>query len=144
MMNVKNMEVGLSPPYGDGMIEQAEHEIQGTFSPPYGDGILNISQNHRKTEEPEARKCSLYCNDVLLALKRNGHKFIQPALCAGRFHGMMLIMDLIKRECCPVLKTYITTVPLQGKLDPMLYQRERADAPTATCFPDRAGDAGYP
>ena len=39
MMNVKNMEVGLSPPYGDGMIEQAEHEIQGTFSPPYGDGI---------------------------------------------------------------------------------------------------------
>lgn len=56
MMNVKNMEVGLSPPYGDGietvdtwqpdnmfsppygdgMIEQAEHEIQGTFSPPYG------------------------------------------------------------------------------------------------------------
>ena len=34
-----------------------------------------------------------------------------------------------------MLKTYITTVPLQGKLDPMLYQRERADAPTATCFP---------
>jgi hypothetical protein len=34
-----------------------------------------------------------------------------------------------------VLKTYITTVPLQGKLDPMLYQRERAEAPTATCFP---------
>ena len=32
-------------------------------------------------------------------------------------------------------KTYITTVPLQGKLDPMLYQRERAEAPTATCFP---------
>ena len=31
-----------------------------------------------------------------------------------------------------MLKTYITTVPLQGKLDPMLYQRERADAPTAT------------
>ena len=48
MMNVKNMEVGLSPPYGDGMIEQAEHEIQGTFSPPYGDGILNISQNIAK------------------------------------------------------------------------------------------------
>ena len=34
-----------------------------------------------------------------------------------------------------MLKTYITTVPLQGKLDPMLYQRERAGAPTATCFP---------
>lgn len=34
-----------------------------------------------------------------------------------------------------MLKTYITTVPLQGKLDPMLYQRERADTPTATCFP---------
>lgn len=34
-----------------------------------------------------------------------------------------------------MLKTYITTVPLQGKLDPMLYQRERAEAPTATCFP---------
>lgn len=33
-----------------------------------------------------------------------------------------------------MLKTYITTVPLQGKLDPMLYQRERAEAPTATCF----------
>ena len=34
-----------------------------------------------------------------------------------------------------MLKTHITTVPLQGKLDPMLYQRERAEAPTATCFP---------
>ena len=34
-----------------------------------------------------------------------------------------------------MLKTYITTVPLQGKLDPMLYQRERAEAPTATCYP---------
>ena len=34
-----------------------------------------------------------------------------------------------------MLKTYITTVPLQGKLDPMLYQRERAEAPPATCFP---------
>ena len=34
-----------------------------------------------------------------------------------------------------MLKTYITTVPLQGKLDPMLYQRERAGAPTVTCFP---------
>ena len=34
-----------------------------------------------------------------------------------------------------MLKTYITTVPLQGKLDPMLYQREWAEAPTATCFP---------
>ena len=34
-----------------------------------------------------------------------------------------------------MLKTYITTVPLQGKLDPMLYQRERVEAPTATCFP---------
>ena len=34
-----------------------------------------------------------------------------------------------------MLKTYNTTVPLQGKLDPMLYQRERAEAPTATCFP---------
>ena len=34
-----------------------------------------------------------------------------------------------------MLNTYITTVPLQGKLDPMLYQRERAEAPTATCFP---------
>ena len=34
-----------------------------------------------------------------------------------------------------MLKTYITTVPLQGKLDPMLYQRERAEAPTASCFP---------
>ena len=34
-----------------------------------------------------------------------------------------------------MLKTYITTVPLQGKLDPMLYQRDHAAAPTATCFP---------
>ena len=34
-----------------------------------------------------------------------------------------------------MLKPYITTVPLQGKLDPMLYQRERVGAPTATCFP---------
>ena len=34
-----------------------------------------------------------------------------------------------------MLKTYITTVPLQGKLDPMLYQRDHAAPPTATCFP---------
>ena len=34
-----------------------------------------------------------------------------------------------------MLKTYITTVPLQGKLNPMLYQRERAETPMATCFP---------
>ena len=34
-----------------------------------------------------------------------------------------------------MLKTYITTVPLQGKLDPMLYQRDHAARPTATCFP---------
>ena len=45
-----------------------------------------------------------------------------------------------------MLKTYITTVPLQGKLDPMLYQRERAGAPPASgyLFSHRAGDAGYP
>ena len=34
-----------------------------------------------------------------------------------------------------MLKTYITTVPLQGKLDPMLYQRDHAAPPSATCFP---------
>ena len=34
-----------------------------------------------------------------------------------------------------MLKTYVTTVPLQGKLDPMLYQRDHAAPPTATCFP---------
>ena len=34
-----------------------------------------------------------------------------------------------------MLKTYITTVPLQGKLDPMLYQRDHVTPPVATCFP---------
>ena len=34
-----------------------------------------------------------------------------------------------------MLKTYITTVPLQGQLDPMLYQRTSQVPPTATCFP---------
>ena len=34
-----------------------------------------------------------------------------------------------------MLKTYITTVPLQGKLDPMFYQRDHVTPPVATCFP---------
>ena len=97
MMNVKNMEVGLSPPYGDGMIEQAEHEIQGTFSPPYGDGILNISQNIAKLKSQRLENVHFIAMMCFCA-EKNGHKFIQPALCAGRFHGMMLIMDLIKRS----------------------------------------------
>lgn len=39
MMNVKNMEVGFSPPYGDGIESYACAEAEFTFSPPYGDGI---------------------------------------------------------------------------------------------------------
>ena len=97
MMNVKNMEVGLSPPYGDGMIEQAEHEIQGTFSPPYGDGILNISQNIAKLKSQGLENVHFIAMMCFCA-EKNGHNFIQPALCAGRFHGMMQIMDLIKRS----------------------------------------------
>ena len=95
MMNVKNMEVGLSP-LTDGMIEQAEHEIQGTFSPPYGWYTKYITK-HRKTEEPEVENVHFIAMMCFCA-EKNGHKFIQPALCAGRFHGMMLIMDLIKRS----------------------------------------------
>lgn len=34
-----------------------------------------------------------------------------------------------------MLKTYLTTVPLQGRLEPMLYQRTSQVPPTATCFP---------
>lgn len=34
-----------------------------------------------------------------------------------------------------MLKTYVTTVPLQGRLEPMLYQRTSQTLPTATCFP---------
>ena len=34
-----------------------------------------------------------------------------------------------------MLKTYITTVPLQGKLNPMFYQRDHVTPPVATCFP---------
>lgn len=72
MMNVKNMEVGLSPPYGDCTYlgEYASEQI--SFSPPYGDGTnaKNRTQKrgvfaplrglypkyitkHRKTEEPD-------------------------------------------------------------------------------------------
>ena len=86
MMNVKNMEVGLSPPYGDCTYlgEYASEQIsfsppygdctktsgksawRATFSPPYGDCILNISQNTAKLKSRMARKYSLYYNDVLL------------------------------------------------------------------------------
>lgn len=34
-----------------------------------------------------------------------------------------------------MLKTYVTTIPLQGRLEPMLYQRDHAEGPTPTCFP---------
>ena len=77
MMNVKNMEVGLSPPYGD--------------------GILNISQNIAKLKSQRLENVHFIAMMCFCA-EKNGHKFIQPALCAGRFHGMMLIMDLIKRS----------------------------------------------
>lgn len=80
MMNVKNMEVGFSPPYGDGIESYACAEAEFTFSPPYGDytksrenlskevvfsppygeGILNISQNTAKLKSRMARKYSLY------------------------------------------------------------------------------------
>ena len=77
MMNVKNMEVGLSPPYGD--------------------GILNISQNIAKLKSQRLENVHFIAMMCFCA-EKNGHKFIQPALCAGRFHGMMQIMDLIKRS----------------------------------------------
>lgn len=77
MMNVKNMEVGLSPPYGD--------------------GILNISQNIAKLKSQRLENVHFIAMMCFCA-EKNGHKFIQPTLCAGRFHGMMLIMDLIKRS----------------------------------------------
>lgn len=34
-----------------------------------------------------------------------------------------------------MLKTYVTTIPLQGRLEPMLYQRDHAEGPTPTSFP---------
>ena len=34
-----------------------------------------------------------------------------------------------------MLKTYVTTIPLQGQLEPMLYQRDHITPPVATCFP---------
>ena len=39
MMNVKNMEVGLSPPYGDGIETVDTWQPDNMFSPPYGDCI---------------------------------------------------------------------------------------------------------
>ena len=42
MMNVKNMEVGLSPPYGDGIIDDDIIEDILWLSPPYGDGIVSL------------------------------------------------------------------------------------------------------
>lgn len=39
MMNVKNMEVGFSPPYGDDMNFRILPHLLDLFSPPYGDGI---------------------------------------------------------------------------------------------------------
>lgn len=97
MMNVKNMEVGLSPPYGDGIETVDTWQPDNMFSPPYGDGILNISQNIAKLKSQRLENVHFIAMMCFCA-EKNGHKFIQPALCAGRFHGMMLIMDLIKRS----------------------------------------------
>lgn len=67
------------------------------LSPPYGDCTLNISQNTAKLKSRMAGNIHFIAMMCFCA-ERNGHKFIQPALCAGRFHGMMQIMNLIKRS----------------------------------------------
>lgn len=60
MMNVKNMEVGLSPPYGGDMNFRILPHLLDLFSPPYGDCTLNISQNTAKLKSRMARKYSHY------------------------------------------------------------------------------------
>ena len=124
----------FSPPYGDGITFPVLRVCSLLFSPPYGDGILNISQNTAKLKSRMARKYSLYYNDVPLHCKERS-QIHSACLVRGAVSWYDADNGSYKKECCPVLKTYITTVPLQGKLDPMLYQRERADTPTATCFP---------
>ena len=87
----------FSPPYGDGIMENGTEMDYSEFSPPYGDGILNISQNIAKLKSQRLENVHFIAMMCFCA-EKNGHKFIQPALCAGRFHGMMQIMDLIKRS----------------------------------------------
>ena len=87
----------FSPPYGDCTARlDAALVIEG-FSPPYGDCTLNISQNTAKLKSQRLENVHFIAMMCFCA-EKNGHKFIQPALCAGRFHGMMQIMDLIKRS----------------------------------------------
>ena len=124
----------FSPPYGDGITFPVLRVCSLLFSPPYGDGILNISQNTAKLKSRMARKYSLYYNDVPLHCKERS-QIHSACLVRGAVSWYDADNGSYKKECCPVLKTYITTVPLQGKLDPMLYQREHAAPPTATCFP---------
>ena len=50
MMNVKNMEVGLSPPYGDGIETVDTWQPDNMFSPPYGDGIADYTGKTPKVE----------------------------------------------------------------------------------------------
>ena len=67
--DTKKLEL-FSPPYGDCTTMKKKTMKKIAFSPPYGDCTLNISQNTAKLKSRMARKYSLYCNDVLFALKR--------------------------------------------------------------------------
>ena len=53
----------------------------------------NVFQGDALKNQPITKLIGAY-----FCAEKNGDKFIQPALCAGRFHGMMQIMDLIKRS----------------------------------------------
>ena len=50
MMNVKNMEVGLSPPYGDGIETVDTWQPDNMFSPPYGDCIRMTTPKYQVME----------------------------------------------------------------------------------------------
>lgn len=103
MMNVKNMEVGLSPPYGDGIetvdtwqpdnmfsppygdsiFDEPDVAFYPEFSPPYGDGMKNV-----KTTEL-ATLFSPPCGDCTLNISQNTAKLKSQRLENVHFIAMM-------------------------------------------------------
>ena len=72
-------------------------EMLEVFAPLRGSYPKYITK-HRKTEEPEWLENIHFITMMCFCAEKNRHKFVWPALCAGQFHDMMQIMDLIKRS----------------------------------------------
>lgn len=102
----------FSPPYGDGIDDSVVYVTGNKFSPPcgdcthllknwgiikmfsspYGDGTLTISQNIAKLKSGNVENMHFITMNRFRAGK-SSPKFVRPALCTGRFHGMMQIRE---------------------------------------------------